>query len=187
LLIRVDSGEHRSVILHDDWANTDIRPGDTINTIGEFFPSLRPPSTPTISITSQHHFLIHHPDLLLTATSLSNTLQCRRRPLLGQLVRSVSDVTPSLVWGVMLHEVMQASLTSGRWELDWIHARIDEIVVRSLPDLVKIGLGVEEATKEVKLRAKGLETFAKKYIAKVPKVRKSRYEKKNNLNVCVLL
>lgn len=106
----------------------------------------------------------------MTATALSNTLRCRRKPLLGNLVRSSSDITPSLVWGNMLHQVMQTCLTCGRWEESWIHQQIDNVIVTGLEDLAKIEVDVEQAKREVRFRAKGLCTFAKKYIAAIPKV-----------------
>ncbi|KAH7929561.1 Dna2-domain-containing protein [Leucogyrophana mollusca] len=164
LSVRVHRGEHRSVILRDDWANSDIRAGDIINVLGEFDLFSK-----VITVSSQSNLLIHHPDLLLTATALSNAPQCRRKPLLSALVRSTSDVTPAIVWGNMLHEVMQSCMISQRWDERWIDERIDEVVRRSLAELVKIGLGVDEAKREVKTRSKGLRVFSERYMADVPK------------------
>lgn len=165
-------GERRIVILRDDWTTTDIRLGDTINVLGTF--TLLTPSTSSliwsITITSKSNLLIHHPDLLLTATALSNAPQCRRKPLLSNLVRSSSDTTPALVWGNMLHEVMQASLGEGRWEPAWIDAKIDEVISKGLSELIKIDIAIEQAKREVSARAKGLVAFADRYISDLPKV-----------------
>ena len=127
--------------------------------------------TSTITVTAKQNLLIHHPDLLITATALSNAPQCRRRPLIQGLVRSPYDSTPALVWGNMLHEVMQACLLARRWEEHWITDKIKEVVMKSLLELVKIGATVDQAVIEVKARAKGLYSFAEKYVADVPKVR----------------
>ncbi|PPR02905.1 hypothetical protein CVT26_009751, partial [Gymnopilus dilepis] len=124
VIARVQPGDERvEVALYDDWYQTDVRIDDIINVIGHFSqsPSHNHSSHPhspkrTISITSQTNFLILHPDLLLTATALSNAPQCRRKPLLSSLVRSSSDTTPALVWGSMLHEVMQRCLVEERWD-----------------------------------------------------------------------
>jgi hypothetical protein len=37
--------------------------------------------------------------------------------------------------------------------------------------LVKLGVGIEEAIREVKARAKGLKVFGERYMAQTPKVR----------------
>lgn len=121
-------------------------------------------------VSSKENLFIQHPDLLLTATALSGAPQCRRKPLLSALVRSISDVTPALVWGNILHEVMQTCLLANRWEKSWIDDLIEDNVLKNLAELVKIGVGVEEATREVKLRSKGLRVFSERYIADKPKV-----------------
>jgi DNA replication ATP-dependent helicase Dna2 len=91
------------------------------------------------------------------------------------LVHSSSDITPSLVWGNILHEVMQGCLREGQWGGEWIDERIERVVRageggRGMGDLVRLGVGVEEAVREVKARAGGLKTFGERYMAHSPKV-----------------
>lgn len=167
-----DNVEHRLVILRDDWALTDIRPGDVINVLGLFSPIVPSTSSMTLCITisSKSNLLILHPDLLFTATALSDATQCRRKPLLSSLVRSSSDTTPALVWGNMLHEVMQSCFIAGRWEESWIDEKIDHVIRKGLDHLLKIDFPVEQAKREVAARAKGLIAFAQKYVSDSPKV-----------------
>ncbi|OBZ77918.1 DNA replication ATP-dependent helicase/nuclease DNA2 [Grifola frondosa] len=168
----VPTNERRCVILRDDWVEADVRIGDIINVIGDFATS---PSTSssmpisTIVICSKNNLFIHHPDILITATSLSNAPNCARKPLLSNLIRSSSDVTPALVWGNMLHEVMQACLCEGRWDERWVDEKISNVVNKGLGELMRIDMGVDQAKIEVKARAKGLKVFAEKYIAQTPK------------------
>ena len=115
--------------------------------------------------------IILHPDLLLTATALSNAPQCRRKPILSSLVRAASDFTPALVWGNMLHEVMQRCLTEDRWEEAFVNRCINDSVLGGLGDLVKIGLSEDVARTEVTERAKGMKLFKDKYLSQEPKVR----------------
>lgn len=111
-----------------------------------------------------------HPDVLLTATALSNAPQCRRKPLLTSLVRSTSDITPALVWGSMLHEVMQRCLFEQRWDEVWIDKCIHDAISGGLGELVKLGLSEEVAVMELRERAKGFKIFAERYLGDVPKV-----------------
>ncbi|KAJ7175873.1 DNA replication factor Dna2-domain-containing protein [Mycena filopes] len=157
----------RSVILKDEWAMTDVRVGDIVNVLGSFANSGT--STPSISITATHNFIILHPDLLLTPSALSSALECRRKPLLSGLVRSSSDTTPALVWGNILHEVMQACMSAGRWEDLWVEEKIEQVIREKISDIAKINLSVEDARREIKLRAKGLKAFSEKYISDSPK------------------
>ncbi|KDR70214.1 hypothetical protein GALMADRAFT_76567, partial [Galerina marginata CBS 339.88] len=159
------------------WSFSRCKSHDIFNVIGAFSPASSWASTSSqtqipkrsISITSQSNLLILHPDLLITATALSNAPQCRRKPLLSGLVRSTSDISPALVWGSMLHEVMQRCLLARQWEEAFIEKCIDEAVQGGLGELVKLGLSEEIARREVKERAKGLIFFADKYLANEPK------------------
>jgi DNA replication ATP-dependent helicase Dna2 len=173
LIVKLDrSEERRSVILRDDWTATDVRVGDTVNVLGTFTPLTASSSSVTlsISVTSRSNLLILHPDLLLTATALANAPECRRKPLLQNLVRSSSETSPALVWGNMLHEVMQACFSADRWEKSWIDERINEVILKGLNELIKIDIGIEQATRELSTRAQGLVDFSRKYLSDIPKV-----------------
>lgn len=70
---------------------------------------------------------------------------------------------------------MQACLKEGRWEEEWINNRILGVVRggeggRGLGDLVKLGVSIEEAVKEIKARAGGLKAFGERYMSSTPKV-----------------
>lgn len=61
--------------------------------------------------------------------------------------------------------------------------RIDEVVKKNLVNIVKIEITVEDALREVKLRAKGLLVFANKYLGAQPKV-SARQLQKTNSGLC---
>lgn len=145
--------------------------GDVVNVIGEFTVPVGPSAPlPTVAVSSKANWFIHHPDLLITATSLSSAPQCRRKPLISNLVRGTVDATPSLVWGNMLHEVMQECLRSGRWDDKWVEELIANEVGKGLGELMRVNVTVEQAMSEMKARARGIKSFAEKYISQVPKV-----------------
>ncbi|KAG1898951.1 Dna2-domain-containing protein [Suillus fuscotomentosus] len=108
-------------------------------------------------------------DILITATALSNAPQCRRKPLLSALVRSSLDITPALIWGNMVHEVMQICMAEQRWDDRFIEEHTKEIINKNLAELVKINVSVDEAKREVKARSRGLRMFSERYIAETPK------------------
>ncbi|KAF7314319.1 DNA replication helicase [Mycena kentingensis (nom. inval.)] len=163
--VRLDGQDaRRSVVLRDEWARTDVRVGDIVNIIGSFSSS-----TDTITVSAEANFLVLHPDLLLTPSTLSNSLECRRKPLLSGLVRSSSDTTPALVWGIILHEVMQACMSAERWDDLWVEKKVDEVIQEHISDVTKISMSVEDARREINARARGLKAFSEKYLADSPK------------------
>lgn len=120
-------------------------------------------------------FLIHHPDILITATALASTPTCLRKPILSSLIHLTSDVTPALVWGNMLHEIMQSCLIdwtngSAGWDQQEMDRKIDREVRRGLGDLLRLNVSVDQAKHELGLRAVGLKAFYEKYISDLPKV-----------------
>ncbi|KAG2004575.1 DNA replication helicase dna2, variant 2 [Coprinopsis cinerea AmutBmut pab1-1] len=164
-----DHSSPRTIYLFDDWYETPVHPGDTINVLGAFSST----SPPSIEITSQSNLVILHPDILLTATSLSNAPQCPRKPLLSSLVRASNDTSPALVWGNMLHELIQRCLLHPDPQLafspSFINGQIDSIIVSSLGSLVVLDISEETARATLRDRARALSSFASRYIGSTPK------------------
>src|SRR6266478_1785741 len=143
------------VVLRDDWVHTDVNAGDTIHVIGLFTQYDHPSTAPQITIDSKDNFIILHPDLLVTITAVSTASQCRRKPLLSGLVRSSTDYTPALVWGNMLHEVMQTCLSEDKWDTPYIDQKIELAISKGLMDLIRIDTSVDEARRELRERSRG--------------------------------
>ncbi|KAI0317541.1 AAA domain-containing protein [Amylostereum chailletii] len=169
--------EPRLIILRDGWAQTNVLPGDIINAIGHFeipptdASSSSTPPPPSIIITTQHNLLILHPDVLITPTSLASAPHCTRKPLLSQLLRSSpsSPQTPALLYGNVLHEVIQACLRTGKWDQSYIETLVDEQLNNSLGGLLRINVNVDEAKQAILERGKGIAGFGKRYMGAIPK------------------
>ncbi|EJD05682.1 Dna2-domain-containing protein [Fomitiporia mediterranea MF3/22] len=164
LVVSEKESKCRTVTLKDDWIQTDVSTGDTIHVIGVFTPR-----DEDITISAKRNLLIQHPDVLMTSTSIAGAPHCARRSLLSLLMRSSSGKTRSLVWGNILHEVMQRCLSSQRWDAPSIEAFIDETIQKGLTELVHIDVGVEEARIEINKRAGGLKAFGERFLGEVPK------------------
>ncbi|KAG9309432.1 DNA replication factor Dna2-domain-containing protein [Chiua virens] len=139
------NGHPRSVILQDNWADFDVRKGDIINVLGHF-----DKENAIIVISSHENLLIQHPDLLLTATALSTSPYCTQKPLLSSMLHSSCDVTPALLWGNILHEIMQACLATQQWDGFYVEDLIEAGIMKNLPEIVKIQVTIEDSKREVK-------------------------------------
>ncbi|QRW07503.1 DNA replication ATP-dependent helicase Dna2 [Ceratobasidium sp. AG-Ba] len=135
--------------------------------------------TSTITISSQHNTLVVHPDLLLPITSISNASICPRKPLLTMLVptptfppslaplpslfnpgpetsepdQSSGKLDKSqepLIWGTLLHEVVQDCLATGTWSKAGISAAIRRALRNpaSLSQLFRVNRSLKEAADE---------------------------------------
>ncbi|CCA73479.1 related to DNA helicase, partial [Serendipita indica DSM 11827] len=159
------SKDLHQVILQADWAYTDISPGDVINVIGNFVPAAQDLEyKSTITITVQQHFIVLHPDLLVTATAIANASYCQRRPHISTLLSTASKPTPVLIWGTILHEIMQACLQTGKWDDTFIHEATDRLLRANMDSLVQLDVNVDVAKAEIGKRAQGLREFSRRYI-----------------------
>lgn len=121
-------------------------------------------------VSAKQNLLILHPDILVTATSVANASHCSRRPLLQLLLKPLTDKSPSLLWGNILHETVQRCFTESRWDLQFIELSIDDLVEDRLHDLVRLGISEQEAKAQLKRRSAGIEAFGTRFVASEPKV-----------------
>ncbi|KAH7103214.1 Dna2-domain-containing protein [Auriculariales sp. MPI-PUGE-AT-0066] len=171
------------IVLTDDWSTSqlskgmnsskyfsshaDYGSGDVLHVIGEFTSS-KPRS---IQLSVANGLLIQHPDVLLTATHVSNSHKCVRKPILGQLLPGAGpDASAAVTWGNMLHEVLQACFVAQRFDQTFIDLRIEDAINSSLDALTRLDVSAAFARAELNKRSAGLQAFAKRYVASTPQV-----------------
>ncbi|KAI9456742.1 AAA domain-containing protein [Russula earlei] len=155
------------IILRDDWVYTDIHEGDVVNVIGMFHKAAD--GQKSITVTTLENLLIHHPDTLLTPSLLASAPNCQRRPLITMLLRTPSPPTPALVYGTVLHNVLQKCLQEKRWDMPWMEAHVEAALSMAFGDLVRAGITLSIAKDETLRRAVGVKAFGERYIGDNPK------------------
>ena len=136
-----------------------------INVIGNFVPTAQDLEyKSSITITVQQNFLVLHPDLLVTATAIANASYCQRRPHISTLLSTASKPTPVLIWGTILHEIMQACLQTSRWDDEFINDTTDRLLRANMDSLVQLDVNIDVAKAEIQKRAQGLREFSRRYI-----------------------
>lgn len=114
--------------------------------------------------------IILHPDILVSSTKAADSSHCTRKAVLQELIRTVGDTSPSLIYGNMLHSLMQACMLENRWDDAFRQDKIVEIIKQSGGQLFAVNLEFEKAREELDERSKELEAFADRYVAEEPKV-----------------
>lgn len=185
------TGFQLELTLKDEYSTLDITEGDIVNVISpeldnfehlQNSQTLTSPPAPgnnavhqlTISMKSQHTHLIHHPDILLPMTTIANGLTCRRRPLISGLIRGGSPVpTKPLLYGNILHELLQAALSLRSFGTSSLKKHLDEILLqpRMQMDIWAAGLGMQDVREEVWMKAEqAIVGFGTKWVGAHPKV-----------------
>jgi DNA replication ATP-dependent helicase Dna2 len=160
---------------------------DTLNvilsttSIKESSDSTEPNPSIPIEISASCNYVILHPDLLISATQISQTSYCARRPIVSSLVTnsnfnpdpsSTTHISRANVWGSLVHGIVQQSLKDGRWDSIAIAAKVDQLLKspNGISEVFRLGISIEEAKREISLRTQGISNFGKRYFGKEPQV-----------------
>ncbi|XP_075361450.1 DNA replication ATP-dependent helicase/nuclease DNA2 isoform X2 [Mycteria americana] len=92
-------------ILRNSWESVPVVPGDIIHLEGEC-------SSGTWIINEQSGYLVLYPDLLLSGTTISNSIRCMRRAVLSERFRGSESGSCQTLIGTILHEIFQQSVTN---------------------------------------------------------------------------
>jgi DNA replication ATP-dependent helicase Dna2 len=147
--------------------------GDIINIIS---PSLEDEGSKQpilISFKDPKSFIIHHPDIMLTMTSIANAMPCPRKPILQSLIRMPGPASKPMLYGNILHGLLQGALQEQNFGIDETRRRLnDELRKESIKlDVWGTGLGLDDVRQEVGGKAGlGFEKFGQKWIGSTPKV-----------------
>ncbi|OXG49236.1 DNA replication ATP-dependent helicase Dna2 [Cryptococcus neoformans] len=172
LIITLTEGGARGVVhLKDRWADTEVRKGDIINIIS---PLLATQTTKPISVTFKDPstFLIHHPDLMITMTSIANAMPCPRKPIIQSLIRTPGPPTKPLLYGNLLHSLLQGALLQQDFDAGGTFRRLDAELKKDeiKLDIWSTDMGILDVREEVGVKAgRGFEVFGERYITKDPK------------------
>jgi len=82
-----------------------------------------------------------------------------------------SPHTPALIYGNVLHEVVQACLRQKRWDSAFVEQQIVSHLNDVMGELLRIDIKLEDAKQAILERGKGVGIFGERYFGEVPKVR----------------
>ncbi|GAA6046645.1 hypothetical protein JCM3770_003094 [Rhodotorula araucariae] len=158
----------RQVVLRDDWVDTPVEAGDIVNLVD--FPALASSFSGTpLELTRSTGLLILHPDILVSSTKVADSSHCTRKAVLQELIRTLGQSTPSLLYGNMLHALLQSCMADNTWDDEYRFTRIDDIVKENGGMLWELEVSFEKARMELRERSKDFEAFAERFAGDEPK------------------
>lgn len=136
--MRLSLEDGRVVSLKGAWywfwtshCNTLVHAGDPVNLV---LAREEDAESPMVTCGGTGNFLIFHPSILLSGTTISNALPCQRKTLLQHLLSDVGYGAQNNIYatvGNAVHTIIQNSLMFGR---------VDEAFVRHVVDSAKMDL-----------------------------------------------
>ncbi|BGP51084.1 DNA replication endonuclease-helicase Dna2 [Rhodotorula kratochvilovae] len=158
----------RQVLLCDDWVDAPVKTGDTVNLVDLPDLASSPADTP-LQLTRSSGLLILHPDILVSSTKVADSSHCTRKAVLQELIRTLGQSTPSLLYGNMLHALLQSCMSDNTWDDEYRFARIDDIVKENGGMLWELEVSFDKARMELRERSKEFEAFAERFAGDKPK------------------
>lgn len=139
LTIKGQNGCLKQAVLEDDWAALELRMDDAVRFHG-------PWASPSLFVADNRHGLvIAHPDVLVSATSIADSHTCMRKSVLQDRVRATSSLSKALIYGSILHALLQDSLAKADFTDESMRLEIENQVASNLEKLFLVGEAVEDA------------------------------------------
>nr|XP_054588156.1 DNA replication ATP-dependent helicase/nuclease DNA2 isoform X2 [Nothobranchius furzeri] len=145
-------------LLTDGWETTPVCRGDVVHLEGS-------PDGGWL-VNRERGFLVLLPDSLVSGTSISNSIRCMRRAVLGDMFKSFDGGSKQMLNGTMVHEVFQRAATAKEFSLQKLSELADEALhsPRYLGDMYSLGVSQEEIKQELHEYLPSLEHWANEHL-----------------------
>ncbi|XP_070763238.1 DNA replication ATP-dependent helicase/nuclease DNA2 [Enoplosus armatus] len=146
-------------LLKDGWEMTPVCRGDVVHLEGRS-------DGGSWLVDREQGFLVLLPDSLISGTSISSSIRCMRRAVLGDMFKSFDGGSKQMLNGTMVHEVFQRAATAKDFSLETLSKLADQALhsPQYLGDMYSLGVSQEEMKKELHDYLPSLEHWAKDYL-----------------------
>ncbi|XP_008404057.1 DNA replication ATP-dependent helicase/nuclease DNA2 isoform X2 [Poecilia reticulata] len=146
-------------LLKDGWESTPVCRGDVVHLEGRS-------EGGAWLVDRERGFLVLQPDSLISGTSISNSIRCMRRAVLGEMFKSFDGGSKQMLNGTMVHEVFQRAASAKDFSLQKLSQLADEALRnhRYLGNMFALGVSQEEMQQELHDYLPSLEHWANEYL-----------------------
>ncbi|XP_044065123.1 DNA replication ATP-dependent helicase/nuclease DNA2 [Siniperca chuatsi] len=147
-------------LLKDGWELTPVCRGDVVHLEGHS-------DGGSWLVDREQGFLVLLPDSLISGTSISSSIRCMRRAVLGDMFKSFDGGSKQMLNGTMAHEVFQRAATAKDFSLGTLSKLADQALhsPQYLGDMYSLGVSQEEMKQELHDYLPSLEHWAKEYLS----------------------
>lgn len=160
LVVYSTTGRRRLVHLKERWVDLKIRRGDVVNLISSALAQADTNAPIVVTMKDTAAYIVHHPDVLVTMTSIANAMPCARRPIVQQLVKLPEPPSKSMLYGTILHSLLQGSLSEQSFDRASTARRVADELARDESRLAVWGAGLDAVTVADELGPKAEDAFA---------------------------
>jgi DNA replication ATP-dependent helicase Dna2 len=180
--LREEHGQAISIIhLCDSWAATPLAAADIVNIImsqdaaadaAPYAPvpfvlaascSLPPPPAATIINDVNGHVVIHHPDVLVSATQVGDGFVCTRRAVIAERFKETGSPGIEAVVGQVVHAIFERCLLRRNFTTAAITAALNIVSEQFSHDAAALGITLGDVRTRARTFVQGMVDWAKRY------------------------
>ncbi|QQK45891.1 DNA replication helicase Dna2, putative [Penicillium digitatum] len=174
LLVEDEKTQDRKVIvLRESWFDTPCSTDSFIHLVGDFN------SAGQCVVDNLNHMIILHPDHLISATVVADSMDCQRRAVLQDRVKVIAALERPQAFGVFFHEVFQEALKANQWDMESLKTLVETVMGRHIEELYSIQMSIPEAVEYLMSRMPAVLDWADAFLHLKPQA-KSMVEDRNN-------
>ncbi|KAJ5810103.1 uncharacterized protein N7503_002321 [Penicillium pulvis] len=172
------------IVLRETWVDTPCNKDSILHLVGDF------DSSGLCIVDNTNHMVILHPDYLISATVVADSIDCQRRAVIQDRIKAFSQLEAPQVFGTIFHEVFQEALKANQWDMSALRSLVDVVLQRHIEDLYAIQMSVPEATENVMSKIPTVQAWADVFLHAKPQSNsmvEDRHNAKLNLSISKLL
>lgn len=151
-----DKAEKQKLIVRGEYANLNLEIDDIIHII------VTDPTNPKL-VDDTKNLLIWNPDILVSATTVSQQISCPRKTLLVTRFSFPGESSVPLLVGTIIHSIFQECFTQENWEIDNMKNMMNNQINQNLLEIFSLGPDVDKIRVEIENHLPYLESWFNTY------------------------
>ncbi|KAJ5169535.1 Dna2/Cas4 domain of unknown function DUF83 [Penicillium coprophilum] len=176
--------DRKVIILRESWFDTPCSKDSYVHLVGDFN------AAGHCVVDNLNHMIILHPDHLISATVVADSIDCQRRAVLQDRVKVIGALERPQAFGVFFHEVFQEALKANQWDMESLKTLVETVMSRHIEELYSIQMSIPEAVEYLMSRMPAVLDWADAFLHLKPQAKsvvEDRNSSKLNLSINKLL
>ncbi|CAK9435366.1 uncharacterized protein LODBEIA_P00930 [Lodderomyces beijingensis] len=151
--------KNSTIIVRGEYCELEFQVGDIIHVIitDESHPNL---------VDDNHNLLVWNPDVLLSATTIAQQINCPRKSVILSRLKFPGTSTLPIIVGEIIHFIFQECMMTETWNFEFMNEIFESLIGQYLMSILCLDITVEDVRSEVSKHYEYLQTWFDKYYKK---------------------
>ncbi|XP_045771090.1 DNA replication ATP-dependent helicase/nuclease DNA2 isoform X2 [Maniola jurtina] len=159
LKLKNDNNNKGTCFIEGIWLNTPLEAGEIVSVLATR------DTLGCYTINNTSGLLVLRPDHLVSSTSVVAGVFCKRKAVLQERWRGIDSANSAMTIGILVHELVQKSLTQNITNTSELGAEADKLIKESIQMLYDAGISETEARSNIQMYIQPLADFMQTYLA----------------------